>query len=299
MAYCGEHDLDSWSRYMQGCLAGVLLEQGRTGAAVRLAEEVLRHPHLSVVSQIQASLVTGVTAVRRGDQAANLQLAELPALARRIAEPQRLLPVALLQAEAAWTTGRPANIVELTEQAWTDCAGGWEPWILAELAWWRALGGAADDVPFGLPEPFALMRDGRARAASDAWTAIGRPFWAALALAAGDPADASDAVAALLRLGAPATAQAVRRDLARRGLPVPRGPRGVARANPAGLTARELDVLRCLVDGLSNADIARLLTLSERTVGHHVSAILHKLGVPTRSRAAAAAAQILGALSRT
>ena len=129
------------------------------------------------------------------------------------------------------------------------------------------------------------MRDGRAREASDAWTAIGRPFWAALALTAGDPAAAAEAVAAMLRLEAPASAQAVRRDLGRRGLPVPRGPRAVARANPAGLTARELDVLRCLVDGLSDAEIATRLTLSERTVGHHVSAVLRKLGVPTRSRA--------------
>jgi DNA-binding CsgD family transcriptional regulator len=260
---------------------------------------VLRHPHLSVVSRIHASLVTGFAAIRRGDPAVLVQLAELPALARSIAEPQRLLPVALLQAEAAWTAGRPADIVALTDDVWSDCAGGWEPWALAELAWWRAQGGAADDIPFELPEPFELMRDGRAREASGAWAAVGRPFWAALALAAGDPVDTAEAVAALLRLGAPATAQAIRRDLARRGLPVPRGPRGTARANPAGLTARELDVLRCLVDGLSNAEIAQLLTLSERTVGHHVSAVLHKLGVRTRSRAAAAAAAILGELSPT
>ena len=86
----------------------------------------------------------------------------------------------------------------------------------------------------------------------------------------------------------------MRRELAKRGLPVPRGPRGVARANPAGLTARELDILRYLVEGLSDAEIAVRLTLSERTVGHHVSAVLRKLNVPSRSRAAAAAARILG-----
>ena len=165
------------------------------------------------------------------------------------------------------------------------------------MAWWRALGGVADKVPFELPEPFALMRDGRVLEASKAWSRIGRPFWAALALTAGDPADTSEAVASLLRIGAPASAQAVRRDLAQRGLPVPRGPRGTALANPAGLTARELDVLRMLVEGLSDAEIAARLTLSERTVGHHVSAVLRKLGVPSRSRAAAAAAPILRAPS--
>ena len=138
------------------------------------------------------------------------------------------------------------------------------------------------------------MNAGRAGEAAAAWAAIGRPFWTALALAGGSPAETSEAVAILLRLGATASARAVRRDLALRGLPVPRGPRGVARANAAGLTARELDVLGHLVEGLSDAEIAARLTVSERTVGHHVSAVLRKLGVPSRSRAAAAAAGLLG-----
>lgn len=170
---------------------------------------------------------------------------------------------------------------------------------MAELAWWRAVDGAVDDIPFVLPEPFALMRDGRARQAGAAWAAIGRPFWSALALTAGGPADAPTAVAALIGLDAPASAEAVRRDLAGRGLPVPRGPRSTARANSAGLTARELDVLRQLVLGWSDAEIAAALTLSARTVGHHVSAILRKLGVSTRSKAAATGGHLVRSPSPT
>jgi DNA-binding NarL/FixJ family response regulator len=70
---------------------------------------------------------------------------------------------------------------------------------------------------------------------------------------------------------------------------VPTGPRRSTRRNPAGLTARELEVLGLLVEGLRNADIADRLFLSRRTVDHHVSAILRKLGVETRGQAAAAA----------
>jgi len=80
-----------------------------------------------------------------------------------------------------------------------------------------------------------------------------------------------------------------------RGLAVPRGPRPARRANPAGLTAREAEVLQLLTGGLSYAEIARRLILSEKTVGHHVSAILRKLGEPTRARAVAAALR-LGAI---
>jgi DNA-binding CsgD family transcriptional regulator/tetratricopeptide (TPR) repeat protein len=295
IAYCVERDLDSSSLLMQGWLAGVVLERGRPDAAVRLAGDVLRRPHLSVVSRIPALLAMGCAAVRRGGPEVRELLEEIHTLAEGTAEPQRLLPEALLRAEAAWTEGRTDEIVALTEEVWKRCAGAWEPWILAELAWWRRLGGADDQLTFEVPEPFALMREGRVREASDAWAAMERPFWAALALASGERTDTSEAVRILRRLGAPASAQAVRRDLARRGLPVPRGPRRSGRSNTAGLTARELEVLDCLVEGLSDAEIAARLTVSERTVGHHVSAILRKLGVPSRSRAAAAARRILSA----
>ncbi len=299
IAYCAERDLESSMLYMQSYLAGVLLEQGNTEVAVRMAQEVLRHPHFSPTSRIPALLATGLAGIRRGDPGVGAQLAELQGLAGSTAEPQRSLPVALLQAEAAWTAGRSEDIVALTDKVWAARAGGQEPWIIGELAWWRTRGGATDAVElessaFDLPEPFALMSDGRVREAGNAWAAIGRPFWSALALAAGGPAETAEAVAILLRLGATASAQAVRRDLAQRGLPVPRGPRNLGRANAAGLTARELDILGYLVQGLSDAEIAAKLTLSQRTVGHHVSAVLRKLGVPSRSRAAAAAARILG-----
>lgn len=57
------------------------------------------------------------------------------------------------------------------------------------------------------------------------------------------------------------------------------------------LTERELDVLRLLAQGLTNAEIAAQLHLSEGTVRNHVSAILEKLGVSDRTQAAIIAIQ--------
>jgi DNA-binding NarL/FixJ family response regulator len=62
--------------------------------------------------------------------------------------------------------------------------------------------------------------------------------------------------------------------------------------NPANLTPRELEVLALLGDGLTNAEIAERLFLSEKTVGHHVSAILRKLGVANRVQAVTEAARL-------
>jgi len=80
-----------------------------------------------------------------------------------------------------------------------------------------------------------------------------------------------------------------------RGLGVtrlPRRPQPGTLTNPAGLTDRQLEILRLVAAGLSNAEIAQRLVVSTRTVDHHVSAILAKLGVPTRREAAARAAEL-------
>ena len=64
------------------------------------------------------------------------------------------------------------------------------------------------------------------------------------------------------------------------------GGRRPAAARPAGLSEREVEVLRLVARGASNRDVARLLSLSVKTVGHHVAHIYIKIGVTTRPAAA-------------
>ena len=79
---------------------------------------------------------------------------------------------------------------------------------------------------------------------------------------------------------------------------IPRGPRPATRAAPAGLTAREQEVLALLAEGLPDREISQRLFISERTVHHHVSAVLSKIGVSSRTAAAREAARMgIGAAS--
>jgi DNA-binding CsgD family transcriptional regulator len=89
--------------------------------------------------------------------------------------------------------------------------------------------------------------------------------------------------AAPMRAEVAALARLARIDLA---APAPVPP---PEPDPAGLTPREREVIRLLSDGLSNAEIARTLYISEKTASVHVSNILRKLGVTSRLQAATAA----------
>jgi DNA-binding CsgD family transcriptional regulator len=100
--------------------------------------------------------------------------------------------------------------------------------------------------------------------------------------------EARTALAEFERFGAPRDADAAAELLRRHGVKGRTGPKD------AGLlTRREQEVLHLVSEGLSNAEIAARLHLSTKTVGHHVSSVLAKLGVKSRGEAAAWASRHL------
>jgi DNA-binding NarL/FixJ family response regulator len=142
--------------------------------------------------------------------------------------------------------------------------------------------------------PFALELSGRWEAAADAWDALGCPYEAALARAdGGDEAGLRDALAAFQRLGAVPAARDVTQRLRNAGIrKIARGPRRSTIDNPGQLTSRQVEILELLAAGLTNAEIAARLYITPKTVAHHVSAVLAKLGVRSRRQAAAEAAKL-------
>jgi predicted ATPase/DNA-binding CsgD family transcriptional regulator len=293
IAYCAEHDLTSWVAYMVGWRARSELDQGSWDAAGATASGVLAPPDVPPPTRITPLTVLGRLRARRGDPDPWAPLDEALELARGMGEVQRVAPVAAARAEARWLAGESGAIA-----GETDAAIALEQphrWAVGELYLWRRRASLVDAFEReAIAEPFLLELDGDWEAAAARWTAMGCPYESALALGHADDDDAQRrGLAALQELGAHAAARRVARALRERGLrDVSRGPRAATRENPAGLTARELEVVALLADGLRNAEIAARLFVSEKTAAHHVSAILRKLGVATRSQAAAEAARL-------
>ena len=109
------------------------------------------------------------------------------------------------------------------------------------------------------------------------------PSWRA----SGDPDAVREAIGIFTALGSDIAADRARHILRATGERVPARTRTrrTTREHPAGLTAREAEVLDLLAEDLTNAQIARRLFLSTRTVDHHVSSVLTKLGASSRSEA--------------
>jgi DNA-binding CsgD family transcriptional regulator/tetratricopeptide (TPR) repeat protein len=289
LAYCEEHDLDSWWLYLLAYRARMRFEQGEWNGASDDVEEVLRHPLTTLISRIPALRTLGHLRVRRGDADAISPLEEARALGGPTPELQRLGTLAAANAEAAWLEGDQERVLREVLPAYQLVLQRRDPRMKGELAAWLWRVGALQQLPTDIPEPYALEISGDWRGAARAWKALGCPYEHACMLAwYGPEAEQREALTILGGLGAAPAARVLRKKLRVQGARgVPRGSRVSTRGSPHGLTERETEILALLSKGLRNSVIAQRLFVSTKTVDHHVSAILAKLGVPSRAEAIA------------
>lgn len=292
--YAAQRDLDSWLYYMQGWRARLHLETGDWDGATDDALAVVRGYRGAALVASPAMSALARLRVRRGDPKSKAAIDEALAAIADTGELQRFAPLVAALAERAWLLDQELDEIESLVRTRDWAARLEQPWFVGELSWLARKLGVEDEVRGELPEPYELLlRRGDWAGAARAWDEIGCPYERALALAEGDAAAQKQALRVFDRLGAEPAAARLRLALRAKGVrDLPKTARPSTKSNPAGLTNRQLVVLEALSDGLSDAEIAARLFISPRTASHHVSAILSKLDVQSRTEAAAVARKL-------
>jgi ATP/maltotriose-dependent transcriptional regulator MalT len=289
--YAEAHQVYAFSGLIGAIRAQALFETGDWPAAEEAASSVVAHESFA---RIPAAIVTARLKVRRGDADATEAITAALADAKATGEAQRVVPAMGAAAEHAWMQDRLGEVVEDLEWAHgLALRTGSARWIGETSIWLSGLG-RLDRVPEGAEEVAKHMVRADWDAATAEWDRIGSPYEAAACrVLADEPETVIAGLVELDRLGAAPMARWTRNRLARMGVDkIPRGPRRSTASNPAGLTARQMDVLGLVVEGFTNAEIAERLFLSARTVDHHVAAILLKLEVESRRQVRQRAEQL-------
>lgn len=294
IAMCAQYDLDAAAHYLLGRHAQLRMEQGRLREAETIASGVLSKEGLPQVMHLPALSVLGRVRMRlaQGDWLGLLKQALEEGLFT--GEPQRIIPVRLALMEAAWLLDTPAVATEHADALFALGTETMNPWDLGEFLVLsrRCAFPLAEEIASGdLPAPRKAELAGDYEHAGDLWMSLGQPYEAALALmqARGEPVKKLLPRAARLLedIEAQQAVAFARRLASRAGLAgaMPgrrRGPYASARQHPLGITRSEQNVLKLLVQGLSNKEIARTLSRSLRTVEHQVSSVLAKFNAGNR-----------------
>ena len=292
IAYAAEHDDDYHLLHMLVWRALVRLYQGRWGEAIETALKVLQSQYIDIEARTCALIALARPRIRLGDPSALTALDEALALSVQAAALPRLGPARAARAEMAWQGGDNGRAIEEARACYDIAVSKQHPWIAGELAFWRWRAGDDFIPPAWIAKPFALQIAGDWRGAAEEWEQRGCPYEQGMALMDGDEAAQLAALEIFERLGARPAIEKLKQEMRSKGVRgIPRGPRPTTRENTFGLTAREMEVLASLVDGLSNNAIANKLSLSTRTVEHHIASILQKMQVQSRSEAVALAAK--------
>jgi DNA-binding CsgD family transcriptional regulator/tetratricopeptide (TPR) repeat protein len=292
IAYCEANELATWARCLHGLRAVHLLDQGQWDEVISVTDRVFAvkpGPVALLVSRVASGLVLA----RRGRPEGSERLNAAAETADGIGEAGWIALTRRACAEDRWLAGDDEAARHEIDRVRAVLTPSDADEDAPTAVWERRLSGTSR-AEFPADEPWATWLSGHVESTVSRWDALGCPYHAALALYdGGGEEQLRQAITRFEALGADAAVRRTRqrmKDLGHRV--VPTGARPSTRDHPCGLTRREDEVLGLLCEGLTNDEIATRLVLSIRTVDHHVSAVLGKLGVTSRGAAAAQARRL-------
>ena len=286
LRYCEERELGSWQTYMLSWKAKLLQDTGKWEEATRIAEDLIGKTDQASIAKVGALMVAGTIKMRRGDPDALPLLLEARTKAFESMELQRMLPALAALLEYEWLTGQ-----NHTEKTAIEYAIGLssQPGHLresSEFDFWLSKVRRQQLPLHEIEQGYRANNPKMAHEAAAGWKRLGCPYEQALLLFEGDDDSKKEAISIVHQLGAQAVFEKMKMEMRGSGITgIPRGRRKTTQSNPAMLTDRELGVLQLLKEGLQNKEIGSRLFISPKTVDHHISSILFKLEVNSRTRA--------------
>ena len=302
LAYAEEHDIGVTGTCLVGGQVWCLEKRGRWDDAEALSLPILDRADVSPVNRMSFVMALSQIYARRGqrEMAASL-LEEATESADGSGDPELVADVGTMRTEAAWLVGDDEAARQAAQLSVKPALQQPNKSIRGALAAWLRRLGITDVELTDLAEPYLRQLSGDWTGAAEMWRALDCPYDEALALLdSGDEVAMREALRIFDQLGAVSAVAVTQASMRRLGFKaIPRGPRRTTRSDAFGLTAREQEVLALLCAGLTNGDIAERLFISEKTVDHHVSSVLGKMGVGSRREAAqkAATSQLLESAS--
>jgi len=291
--YCEERNLNSSKNYKLYVKAKVFFETGDWQQAASILENLLSNPSQLGSVKISALAVMSVIKIRKGEEDALIYLNEAKLLALKSKEYHRIIPVMIAALEYEWLTGKKQMTEEEFQLSLELIEKVDNQYLNSEFAFWLQKVRKKDLGLAELYEPYKLLKEGKIKSAASFWETKGCPFEKAFALFAGKEDDMKNALLIFQQLGAEAVYEKIKMEMRAGGIKkIPRGLRESTKTNPAQLTNRELDVLQLLQKGIQNKEIAGALFISPKTADHHISSILFKLDVNSRSKAVTEAVRL-------
>jgi DNA-binding NarL/FixJ family response regulator len=286
LKYCEERNLDSWTDYMLSSKARLLLETGYWEESYQIADALLRNENQVPLVTIQVLVIIARIKMRLGQSDALSLLLDAKTKAFEAMEMQRIIPVVVALLEYEWITGTPlieneelSGILARAEEIGDIHENN-------ELAFWLLRTRNQEWKLQLIQEGYNVSNDKIVLKSAAIWEALGCSYQQALVLFEGREIQKRKAISIVQNLNANAVYQKMKFEMRASGIKrIPRGILKSTQSNPSLLTTREIDVLHLLKEGLQNKEIASKLFISAKTVEHHISSILFKLDVNSRSKA--------------